>query len=349
MIAVDTVLYFYSYATDYRLPSDFKEYDRGDRVDHLDLLGQMLGQATYRLVRSRRKDRYVTRYGIGSPLRGRPDFRNPRLFDTRPYAVPFSYRELALPETELRFISLALVNLVASDSVSETTKRKLRAVSVLLPEPSKEVFLLNSRPRPSDHWGKQLSWCLILAAIVNRELDLQTSSGRIPFIDFVLGRIEEGELFKRYVAGFLSKNLGKRFSVTLEKQLHWKVTGDPSVVTLVPRQQVDVVASDSSESWVIEVKSGPSIIRNQWGQRKLNSQHLRQLFSYLYLFKKLCGNQTKLKGALIFHDPIETPNLLRLENFEILLCPINLSGRWRDIEARMNWLILRIKGAEALA
>ena len=146
--------------------------------------------------------------------------------------------------------------------------------------------------------------------------------------------------------GFTSKNLGAEFSVRSEKHLDWAVSGDDELITLVPRQRVDVYLSSRLATWIVEVKSGDSISTNQWGQRRFVSDHLRQIFSYLHVAKRVASSSRSIRGALIFNSTaVEGPDTIELEGYEIAMCPIDLSGHWTEIEERMNWLVDLVKMA----
>ena len=181
-IPAQNVLYLYSYATGYRLPSEFRDYDSGDSGDQYDMVGTMLSMSVQRLLFQARRDRYVQRTTTGSIVRGCVDFSDPTVTERNPHQLRCRHRELSLPDEEYRFISLAVRQLLIHPSVNEKTRNKLRLVAPFLPAPDASALTLRPVLVAKDSFDRELVWALTLAAIVVQRIQLSFSYGNISFI-----------------------------------------------------------------------------------------------------------------------------------------------------------------------
>lgn len=151
-------------------------------------------------------------------------------------------------------------------------------------------------------------------------------------------------VFERFVAAFLKLRLAG-WEVHPQKRLAWPAS---PMLALLPGMQADLVLHDrgTDRMLVLDTKfTAASLVPNGYGQRKLDSGHLYQIYAYLRSQDELSGAHRGAEGLLLY--PAAGWRLCEqteIQGHGIRVETLDLGQSWQDVEDQLLATILRHSG-----
>lgn len=271
------------------LTGERKEKLASGEVDNdlLDALALMLAQQTTERARKMLTHGYRQREETLTRVRGRIDHlatARGRLMDSGRIRCLYSERTIDLPR--YRFILVTLRRAAAVARATDVRADCLNAAQLLEREGVTPVDPTSAQ-LSKEQYGH--------ADIVDRELVNMSKLVRsmaapehagdhvsLSEIERNEGRLRE--LFEKAVEGFLHVHLRSSGYSFPSKTRSWPTSPTDDVQDLIPTLNVDVLARRPGQQLIVDCKFGKIFTSGAHGTIRLNSEYLRQLFSYLAVF-----------------------------------------------------------------
>ena len=184
---------------------------------------------------------------------------------------------------------------------------------------------------------------LLLAGLVldhtfptSHESDQKTS---FDFVDFTRDERQLGNLFEAFVQAYWQREHPNGFDGLSKRKLKWatnELTTETSAV--LPTQEVDLELLVKDARALIEIKFTKTPLLTRFSAEKLNTAHLRQLYTYL----EICRHQGRPAqfGTLLYAqvgDAIRHD--FKLNGLAVKVRTVNLGAPWADVKASMDAFI----------
>ncbi len=145
------------------------------------------------------------------------------------------------------------------------------------------------------------------------------------------------KVFEKFVFNFY-----KRESNYEVKRDHFRwqaVSGDSMAMSFLPMMKTDAVLRRGSHTIVIDTKFYADMFRDSgFGQAKLNSSHVYQMFSYL---QNLAVIEKKKMSGMLLYPTVRTDKLLQYElhGHRLTVATVDLDQDWATIHQRLCSLV----------
>src|SRR5688572_12836627 len=181
-----------------------------------------------------------------------------------------------------------------------------------------------------------------VAQLVARSFIPDERTGVRRFQPFTANEQEMGRLFEAFVRNFLRREQ-ETFVVDAPKVLWDLDPGDSSDPTWLPEMRTDVMLTNESGRVVIETKYYTTPYQSRYGGKKLISEHLYQLLTYLSHMGVDGG--TEPVGVLLYAGlGIGQSLQYRLGGHIVLVHSLDLNRDWRDIHGEILGVVRGLSG-----
>jgi 5-methylcytosine-specific restriction enzyme subunit McrC len=176
-----------------------------------------------------------------------------------------------------------------------------------------------------------------VAYLIGRSFLPDKNSGKRRFHPFTASDQEMGQLFEAFVRNFLRREQD-RFHVSRPK-VPWTVAEEMSSdVVWLPEMQTDVLLESLERRVVIETKYYATPYQSRHGGRKIISDHLYQLLTYLAHLRETDGPEPM--GLLLYAEAGDRLNLrYRLGGHHFLIRTLDLNRDWEAIHRDLLELV----------
>ena len=252
-----------------------------------DLLAELLCQEVERRLRQNLSQGYVDEQAIRSRVRGQVDMlKSERLGLFRQGKVACRYQEFTMDTARNRYVRGALVHL-SSLADTRPLRQRCRMLAARLEQagvtgrPPHRKEVIHERYGRHDEQDRPM----VAAARLAWELKIPTEQGGKD----ILVRPSRDEqwlrrLFEKAVAGFYEVALGDAWSVKSGTQQTWPVeAGSDDYQRILPGMVTDIILrhQESGRRIVVDTKFAGILTGNAYGQQKLKSGYLYQMYAYL--------------------------------------------------------------------
>lgn len=252
-----------------------------------DLVAELLSHQVERRLRQNLSRGYVDEQAIRSRVRGQVDvLESERLGLFRQGKVACRYQELTMNNARNRYVRGALTHL-SRLAGRRSLRQRCRTLAARLEQSGvtgraphrKEV--IHARYGRHDEQDRSM----VAAAQLAWELKIPTEQGD----KAILVRPSHDErwlrhLFEKAVAGFYEVALSEAWSVKAGVQQTWPVeAGSDGFQRILPGMVTDIILRDRElgRRIVVDTKFASILTGNAYGQKKLKSGYLYQMYTYL--------------------------------------------------------------------
>ncbi|MCY4159948.1 MAG: 5-methylcytosine-specific restriction endonuclease system specificity protein McrC [Bacteroidetes bacterium] len=170
-----------------------------------------------------------------------------------------------------------------------------------------------------------------ICRIIHENLLVNEIDGTVQFRDFRKDEARMGALFEKFVKTFCERHT--QYKVTSPRIDWFETSGSESDLRYLPNMETDIVLELAKRTIILDTKfySSP-ITTNQYGKKRIKSDNLYQIFSYVTNWSLEHGKED-LEGWLLYAAVDDTFDYhYKIGGQTIRVCSIDLSQNWRKIE-----------------
>jgi 5-methylcytosine-specific restriction enzyme subunit McrC len=187
--------------------------------------------------------------------------------------------------------------------------------------------------------NKFYGFILNVCQIIYESLLPTENEGEYAFTDFLRDENKMAYLFESFVRNFYSIEQNK-YRVGREI-IYWdfEEVGDSNNAYL-PQMRTDITLESENSKIIIDAKFYSETMSKNYGQKKIQSANLYQLFSYLMNQRDDSEKTLSATGILLYPTVDEDYDLrYRYGTHEIQIRTVNLNSNWRNISNRLKKII----------
>ena len=343
-IPVANVYYLLCYAWRHVEDSDVARLAELAGLDEIhDLLGTVLAEGTFRLLRSGIDRGYREFREDLAGVRGRIAVSETaaRALQRRG-RLACDFEELSHDVLHNRIIRSTLFLLLRVPDLDREVRERIRFAyrrlgGVRVVRLNRGVFGGVQLDRNRRAYQLLLSVC----RLVNDCLLVDERSGDATFADFRRDRHRMWELFQDFVTEFYRSEQSAYQVNRRGRRIAWDDQGtDEHDRARIPRMEGDVLLDSPKRRIVLDTKYYPHALTTHYGVRKLRPEHLYQILAYVRNREATADAGPRHEGMLLY--PVVNAPLavdVRLEGFTIRARGIDLAQDWRGIRSDMLALI----------
>lgn len=343
-IPVANVYYLLCYAWRHVEESDLVRLDDLAGLDEVhDLLGTVLAEGTFRLLRSGIDRGYREVREDLAGVRGRIAMSETaaRALQRRG-RLACDFEELAHDVIHNRIVRSTLFLLLRVPDLDRAVRERIRLAyrkldGVRVVRMNRGLF--GRVQLDGSRRGYQL--LLSVCRLVHECLLVGERSGNATFTDFRRDRHRMWELFQDFVAEFYRREQSTYQVNRGGRGIAWDDEGTAEHERArIPRMEGDVLLDSPKRRIVVDTKYYPEALTTYYGARKLRSPHLYQILAYVRNREATADAGPRHEGMLLY-PVVDTPLAVDvcLEGFTIRARSIDLVQDWRGIRADMLALI----------
>jgi 5-methylcytosine-specific restriction enzyme subunit McrC len=352
-IPIRNVYYLLCYGWDHLDESDLVDRDSLGRLDRVqDLLGKVLAEGTFRLVRRGidRGYREVTAEVAG--VRGKLEIGAMATTAVRARSRTIcTYEEFSPDILHNQILRSTLDSLRRAGSHDPNVQRdvelayqKLDGISVvkLTPRTFRRVQL--SRNQRIYHF------LLSVCQLVQDSLLVDERTGASRFYDFRQDENRMWKLFEDFALAFFRIELDGLFAVQGQRRVPWDAAGGrtPADEDFLPAMYPDIVLESAHRRIILDTKFYRSPLSQWQGSTKIRSDNLYQLLAYLENRQGTWPTGPRHEGILLYAAVDRTFRAdVVIREFRIQARTVNLSRPWPDIHQEMLDVVGREGPTEA--
>lgn len=346
-IPVRNVYYLLCYAWQRLDVRDLIDLDdiAGNRIENL--LGKVLEKGVANLIRRGLDRGYIAVDEEGRTLRGKllvSDTLKRSLLPSGRVACQVDELSYDVPHNRvIKAAMKALLDIPELDRGIRTALRdhchRLSSVSDVDLSPA--AFRNVQLQRNTASYG----FLIQIAQLIARSFIPDKRTGRRRFHPFTASEQEMGHLFEAFVHNFLKREQDY-FEISRAK-VAWDVDHESSSdLGWLPEMRTDVVLTHASRRTVIETKFYATPSQSRFGSKKLISEHLYQLLTYVTHLRATGGPEPT--GMLLYASAGEAQRLgYRLGGNQILIRSLDLDRPWQEIHRALLGLAVELKHGQA--
>jgi 5-methylcytosine-specific restriction enzyme subunit McrC len=339
-IPIANVYYLLCYAWQHTQDDEVVSVGDAGQFDGVhDLLGKVLAEGTFHLVRQGLDRGYVDHEEDLSGVRGKIDLAGTVKRSTRTRGrVACRYGELSYDVPHNRILKAALRELLRLETLAPDVRvevglafRKLADVPTVALEPRLFRQLQLDRNRRLYRFLMSVCWLIWENVLVD------PSNGSTSFRDFRDDDALMWKLFEDFVTEFYQREQ-THYSVKGQGRIDWHGAWAPvgEHLTQLPAMWADVLLDADDRRIILDAKFHEKSLDGPYGARKLKSANLYQLLSYLRNRQKAVPEGPRHEGVLLYpvvDEPLAVE--VNLEGFRIRARGIDLAQDWRLIHQDM--------------
>ena len=341
-IPIANIYYLLCYAWKHVEESDVVRLDEVGELERVhDLLGKVLAEGTFRLIRSGIDRGYREEREDIAGIRGKIDVGETvkRALRSRGQ-VACTFEEMShdvLHNRILRSTLKSLTRLPDLDGDVATSVRsayaKLKGITnVTL---SRRLFKRVQLDRNRRYYRLLLSVC----RLIHEHLLPDEASGETRFTDFSDEQMEK--LYEEFIIEFYRREQDHYRINRRGRSIRWVDDGtDDHQRSMIPQMQADVILDAPDRRIIMDAKFYRRALSTRYGTTKLRSEHLYQLLAYMRNREASEAAGPKHEGMLLYPTVDETVAVdVRLEGFRVSARSINLGQEWQNIHNDMLALV----------
>ena len=343
-IPIANVYYLLCYAWRHMEDADVVRLEELDGLDAVqDLLGKVLAEGTFRLVRRGIDRGYREVREDLAGVRGKIAVSETasRALRRRGRAA-CDFEELSHDVPHNRILRSTLASLLRLPDLDRDVQELIRPAyhkldGVSAAPLNRRLFGQVQLDRNRHNYRLLLSVC----RLVHECLLVDERSGDARFTDFRKCQNRMWKLFEDFVTEFYRREQSAYHVNRGGRGIAWSDEGTAEHHRAkIPRMEADVLLDSPERRIILDTKYYSETLTMYYGSGKLHSGHLYQLLAYLRNREATAKAGPRHEGILLY-PVVDAPTAVdvRLEGFSIRARSINLAQDWRRIHADMLALI----------
>ncbi len=240
-----------------------------------------------------------------------------------------------------RILVTTIYNLVRTQGLDKDLKMQLLAVARMMSD-IQQINLTSSLfkqvrlNRNNSYYGFVLSVC----QIVHENILPSEDRGRYTFTDFTRDERKMNQLFEAFVLNFYRREQ-TQFHAGRE-DINWKLeSANDESSSLLPLMKTDISLTNKTQKIIIDAKFySKTVTSNRFGQERINSTNLYQLFSYLLNQENDDERTLTARGILLYPTIDKEYDLHYVYGRHVIeVKTLNLDANWRNIASRLREII----------
>ena len=340
-IPISNIYYLLCYAWDHVEERDLVKLEDLDQLEGVhDLLGKVLAQGTFRLIRGGINRGYRQVREDLSGIRGKIAVGETAKRALRARGqVNCEYEELSHDVLHNRILRSTLRALMRIPDLHADVRRQVRSAytkldGVRLVPLSRHLFQQVQLDRNRRYYRFLLSVC----RLIHEQLLVNEQSGEATFTTFTEERMER--LYEDFIIEFYRREQD-RYKINHQgRTIAWVDEGTSDHHrSKLPRMEADVILEAPGRRIILDAKYYREAFGGRYGG-KLHSNNLYQLLAYLRNREATETSGPKHEGILLYPTVDEQIAVdVRLEGFSIRARTVNLGQDWQNIHCEMLELI----------
>lgn len=247
-----------------------------------------------------------------------------------------------------RILVSTIYKLTRTENLNKAIKNDLISIYRMLCgieqiELTERLFKQIKLKRNNHFYGLVINVCKI---IYENTLPSETA-GRYLFSDFTRDEKKMNRLFEEFIRNFYKIEQNKFPSVKSEN-IYWNFTcSSPENINYLPKMITDISLENDDEKIIIDAKYyHETMVINNYGNEKIRSNNLYQLFSYLLNQHKTdktdeIYKKTKNATGILLYPTIEKEYDLeyKYDDHKVQIKTLNLNTDWQSIRTRLKSII----------
>ena len=340
-IPIQNVYFMLCYA--WNCLEESKDVDVGedDTTELVDLFAKVLVIRLENILRRGLDRGYVQVRDELSTLRGRLEFnRSMGLMVRNTPRMACEFGELQHDILINQILKASAERLVRVSNVNKKLADELNYLLVSFNSVSSPRLSYHLFRKVENHRSNHFDDFLINVCKLIFECTLPEEDGNhYKFIDLFRNKNKMWRIFEEFVFNFYRIELKNHHYQVYRRQLLWDVEGKEKDLTMVPVMQTDIYLRKEDLKIIIDTKYyDETLSSHKEGQKKINSGHLYQIFSYLAGSKEHCSENTE--GILLYPTVNEEVKFrANFRGYQIRVCTLNLNQHWQGIHNDLLKLI----------
>ena len=164
--------------------------------------------------------------------------------------------------------------------------------------------------------------------------------GRFVFTDFTRDERKMNQLFESFIRNFY-KIEQKEYTTVKKEGIKWNFTTTDRVSDrYLPGMDTDITLENETRKIIIDAKYYKETMTSYYDTRRVHSNNLYQLFSYL-LNQETPDIKTRSTTGILLYPTIDKEYNLEYsyDNHLIQIKTVNLNASWKNIESRLKQII----------
>lgn len=336
-IPIRNIYYMLCYAWDRLKEKDIIKIDNVDGNSIFDLLCRVLINGLNYLMKRGFDREYICISEDTSIIRGKVDFNNSikRMLLTNG-KLACEYDDLSYNVLHNQIIKSTIYRLIQNTELNKELKADLIRLfksfsQVDTIKLSKKIFRQIRINRNNGYY----SFILNICEMIYENLLVDETTGLFKFNDFARDEKQMAYLFENFVRNFYRREL-KGYMVKREN-IYWDTyVENKDLFGYLPNMQTDITLLSDSRKIIIDTKYYKDVFSYNMNAKKLNSNNLYQLFSYLKNSEVKGGVHTNSEGILLYPKVNEQVDFEYIvQGHKIKIKTIDLNAEWKVIYERL--------------
>lgn len=308
MIPIKNLYYLLCYAWDRFDEGDASEIAFDDNFENaLDLLAFILHRETGRVIKKGLEKGYIQREETLRYVHGRIDMDHTHRHGLiRKGQVRCRFDDLTYDILQNRIIKSTIRRMLFAEKLDESLRNKLRGIYRKLSEIqniklSQTLFSRIHFHNNNRHYRFLLHVCEMIVSYTYKLPDVEAGAYR--FNDFLRYEKSMNKIFQNFVYNFLTREQ-KEYKIKSDR-FNWPA--EPSCpermddMKYLPKMDTDISARSAHHTLIIDTKYYVEALKAKLdGHKKVNSQNLYQIYSYVSTMENRPGPDNKAEGLLLY-------------------------------------------------
>lgn len=308
MIPIKNLYYLLCYAWDRFGEGEASSIDFNDEFENaLDLLAFILNRETGRVIRKGLEKGYIEREETLRCVHGRIDMDHTlRHGLIRKGHVRCRFDDLTYDILQNRIIKSTIRRLLFAENLHKSQRNKLRGIYRKLSEIhdiklSQALFSRIHFHNNNQHYRFLLHICELIVSYTYKLPD--GVGGAYRFIDFLRDEKRMKYIFQNFVKNFLAREQ-KEYKIKSDR-FNWPA--EPTCpermddMGRLPKMDTDISARSEHHTLIIDTKYYAEALKSKFdGHKKVNSQNLYQIYSYVSTMENRLGPDNEAEGLLLY-------------------------------------------------
>lgn len=340
-IPVENIYFLLCYAWDKLEEKDQVNVSTDDKHDLLKLLSQVLINGSKILLKRGLEHDYVSVTQEGVSVKGKLEVsKSVKRNSLQRLRAVCSYDEYSADIVHNQILYTTLFHLLYASQLDESIKDSIR--KILRRFPRVQIIDLNTIAfdqikihRNNRFYEFLLSVCqLIYENQLPNEVD-----GSWSFSDVTRDEKKMATLFEKFVLNFYKTEHSEW--ETGGEYINWNFEDiNSGESNYLPRMETDITLQKSDKKIIIDTKYYKETMQSSYDTKKVKSENLYQLFSYLIQQENGTTRNFRTKGILLYPTISKEYNLeYRYKEHPVEIRTINLDCHWSKIKERLSDII----------
>lgn len=341
VIPIENIYYLLCYAWNTLDEKEQVKVSVDDKTELVDLFAKILINGTRMLLKRGIEKNYVTETpelaGVKGKLELGPTLKSGLLLKQRTLCTIDEFSGNILSN---QILLSTLYRLIRTRELDTDLKKQIKPLvwmfdGIQTIELSSRIFSQVRLHRNNRFYSFLIKVCRILY-----ENMLPTEKpGEWLFVDFLREERKMNALFEAFLLNFYKREF-PQWKVRKEF-LYWQFeTKDPAHNDYLPRMETDISIDTPTRKLIIDAKYYREALASYYGNEKVKSVNLYQLFSYLLNQRTEDPRSWHTTGMLVYPTTTQELNLsFRYHQHPIQIKTVNLNMHWKKIEERLKEMV----------